>query len=231
MRPWRRIVDLTHPISPEIPIWPGDPRPAFATLATVAEQGYNLRRVTIGEHTGTHIGVAAHLRVDGLTLDRLGADELVLPAVVLDVRRQVENDPDFALSIAEVQAWEAAHGLVPRRCVVLMATGWDARWPDEVAYLNADECGVMHFPGFAADTVSWLVEQRQVAGLGIDTPGIDPGRDAALQSNHRLLRGRRFHLENLTRLCDLPPTRVWLFIGALPLVGGSGSPARVLALV
>ncbi len=231
MRPWRRIVDLTHPITPEIPIWPGGPRPGFAELATLDEHGYRLRQVTLGEHTGTHLGTAAHLHADGLTVEQLQAGELLVPAVVVDGRAQAAADPDYALSPDEMRAWETTHGRVPPGSVVLLATGWDARWPDPTAYLNRDDRGRMHFPGFAPETVAWLVNARAVRGLGIDTPGIDPGRDEALQSNRRLLRGRRFHLENLTRLTELPPRDVWLLIGVLPLAGGTGSPARVLALI
>ncbi len=231
MIPWRRVVDLSHPITSDIPIWPGDPRPAFADLATTEENGYALRGVTLGEHTGTHLGTAAHLQPGGLTVDRLRPEDLLAPAVVIDARAQAAADPDFALSVADVHRWEAAHGRVPTGSVVLMATGWDARWPDPTAYFNPDDQGQMHFPGFAPEAVAWLVTERHVRGLGIDTPGIDPGRDTALQSNRALLHERRFHLENLTRLDELPPTGLWLFIGALPLVGGTGSPARVLALI
>jgi len=228
---WHRVVDLTHPITSEIPIWPGDPRPAFVTLATMTEQGYQLRRVEIGEHSGTHLGVAGHMQAAGITVDQLRAEELISPAIVVDVRAQVVADPDFALSVAHIQAWEAEYGDVPSDCVVLLATGWDARWTDPKAYLNVDDQGVMHFPGFAPETVRWLVEERHVRGLGTDTPGIDPGYESAFEGNRYLLRERRFHLENLARLTELPPTGVWLFIGALPWAGGTGSPARVLALI
>ncbi len=231
MKWWRHVVDLSHPISPEIPVWPGDPRPAFTTLATIAGHGYALSEIHIGEHTGTHVGTAAHLQPGGVTVDQLEPEDLIVPAAVLNVSERALSDPDFTLSVEDVRAWEARHGRVPPDSLVLMATGWDARWPDPTAYLNADDQGVMHFPGFAPQTVTWLVDERRVRGLGIDTPGIDPGRDAGLQSNRRLLRGRHIHLENLTRLTGLPPLGAWVIIGALPWVGRTGSPARVLALI
>jgi kynurenine formamidase len=175
--------------------------------------------------------MAAHLQSDGLTVDGLDAGELVTPAAVVDVRLQVAANADYALSLDEMTRWEARHGRILAESVVLLVTGWEARWPDEAAYLNCDAEGVMHFPGFSPQTVQWLVDERGVRGLGIDTPGIDPGCDTAFRSNQQLLQGRRFHLENLARLDRLPPTGAWLFIGALPLVGGTGSPARVIAFV
>lgn len=228
---WRRVIDLSHPLSPQIPIWPGDPRPAFVTLATTLEQGYALQQIVLGEHSGTHLGCARHLQEDGLTVEQLRAEELVVPAVVVDGRAQAIDDPDWMLSPAEMSEWEQQHGRIAAGSAILLLTGWDRRWSDADAYFNYDERGTMHYPGFAPKTVAWLVEERAICGLGSDTPGIDPGRDQTLASNRPLLQKRRWHLENLTRLDELPPTGAWLFIGALPIIGGAGSPARVLALV
>jgi kynurenine formamidase len=226
----RRVIDLSHPLSPQIPVWPGDPRPAFVTLATTARHGYALQQIMLGEHSGTHLGCARHLQEDGLTVEQLAAEELIVPAVVVDGRAQVVDDPDWALLPAMVTEWERQYGRIAAGSAILLLTGWDRRWPDANAYFNYDEQGTMHYPGFAPETVAWLIEERAICGLGCDTAGIDPGRDRTLASNRLLLQGRRWHLENLTRLDELPPTGAWLFIGALPIVGGTGSSARVLAL-
>lgn len=228
---WHRVIDLSHPLSPQIPVWPGDPRPAFVTLATMLEQGYALQQIVLGEHSGTHLGCARHLQEDGLTVEQLTGEELVAPAVVLDVRAQAIKDPDWALPIATVLEWEQQHGRIAEGRAILLLTGWDRRWPDADAYFNCDEGGTMHYPGFAPETVAWLVDERAICGLGSDAAGIDPGRDQTLASNRLLLQKRRWHLENLARLDELPPTGAWLVIGALPIVGGTGSPARVLALI
>lgn len=228
---WHRVIDLSHPLSSQIPIWPGDPRPAFVPLATTPEQGYALQQIIMGEHSGTHLGCARHLREDGLAVDQLAAEELVVPAVVLDVRAQAVADPDWTLLPATVIEWEQQHGRIAAGSAILLLTGWGRRWPDADAYFNCDEGGTMHYPGFALEAVAWLVDERAICGLGSDTAGIDPGRDQTLASNRLLLQKRRWHLENLARLDELPPTGAWLVIGALPIVGGTGSPARVLALI
>jgi len=221
------IVDLTHPVSPAVPHWPGDPPTCFEDWAAMSEQGFFLRRLSLGEHTGTHIGVAAHLRDGGLTLESLPADHLIRPAVVVDWRAGAS--PDALLTPAELYRWEEEHGRVPAGSVLLLCTGWSRFWPDAGRYLGADADGVLHFPGISPEAVRWLVEERGILGLGIDTAGIDGGASQTLEANRILLDNGRFHLENLTNLERLPARGAWLFIGALPLVGGSGSPARVLA--
>jgi len=226
-----RIVDLTHAISADAPVWPGDPATEIMSWATIETQGYSLRRICTGEHSGTHIGMPAHLAPGGLTVDRLPPGQLIRPCVVIDIRSAVGQDPDTTLTVENLEAWESRHDRVPAGSVVLLCTGWSSRWPDPGAYFNADSAGALHFPGFGVDAVRFLVEDRDIAGLGIDTSGIDPGIDGTLAANRLLSRGRRFHLENLTNLDQLPVTGVWLFIGALPVADGGGAPARVLALI
>jgi len=225
-----RIIDLTQRLEPAAPVWPGDPPVDLTPWADIAREGFWLQRFCAGEHSGTHIGVAAHLQAGGLTADRLPAERLLAPACVIDFRLAAAHDPDATLTPADVELWEQAHGRVPAGSVVLLCTGWDTRWARPAEYLNPDAAGALHFPGFSPAAVDLLAEGRQVAGLGTDTAGIDAGADSSFEANHRLLRGERFHLENLANLHLLPPTGAWLFIGALPLAGG-GAPARVLALV
>ena len=166
-----------------------------------------------------------------MTADRLPAGQLVRPCICLDIRRRVQANPDAVLRLTDVQEFERAHGQIPTDWVVLLCTGWSTRWPNAAAYFNRDAEGIMHFPGFGIDAVEFLITHRDVAGLGTDTAGIDPGPDEALSANRLLLREQRYHLENLTNLHQVPSTGAWIVVGALPLAGGSGSPARVLALV
>lgn len=225
------VVDLTHPIAAEMPHWPGDPPTVLEAWASLPAQGYRLGRLCIGEHTGTHIGTAAHIREDGMTLEQLPAEHLICPAVVLDWRGRASAEPDALLSTEEIARWEAEHGPVPAGSVFLLCTGWSRFWPDTERYLGLDTAGALHFPGFSPAAVRFLVQERRVRGLGIDTAGIDGGAGQTLEANRILLGDARFHLENLTNLEHLPPTGAWLFIGALPVAGAAGSPARVLAWV
>ncbi|MGQ9516244.1 MAG: cyclase family protein [Anaerolineae bacterium] len=223
------MVDLTHPLTADMPHWPGDPPTAFDICATISRQGFYLRRLCIGEHTGTHIGVAAHIHEGGMTLEHMPPERLICPAVMLDWRGRAGADPDALLALSDLAEWEQEHGLVPAGSVFLLCTGWSRFWPDAERYLGQDAAGILHFPGFSSEAVRFLVEARGVQGLGIDTAGIDGGASQALEANRILLGNGRFHLENLANLERLPPKGAWLFIGALPLVGAGGSPARVLA--
>jgi len=224
-----RVVDLTHHLAPGMPVWPGDPAVEVSGCTALTTDGYALYRVTLGDHSGTHIGVAAHLRAGGLTVERMPAEHLVRPACVIDFRVASAHSADATLTMAHVFQWEAGHGRLSAGDVVLLATGWDQRWGDADSYLNRDARGRMHFPGFSVDAVQFLVEERGIAGLGTDAAGIDAGADESLAANTALLQGERFHLENLTHLEQLPATGAMLFIGALPVAGCGGAPARVLA--
>lgn len=140
-------------------------------------------------------------------------------------------DPDYALDVALLRAWERQHGPIPPRSLVLMATGWDRRWETPASFLNLGPDGTPHFPGFGLEAARWLLEERQAAGLGTDTHGVDPGDDTTFAASRAVLARGGLVLENLARLGDLPPRGATLVVGLLPLVGGSGSPAAVLALV
>ncbi len=228
---YSRIVDLSHAITTDMPIWPGDPTPTIEPVATVEEEGYFLNKLCIGEHSGTHVGAPAHFHSGGATIDQVPVELLVLPAVVIDIRGKAEEDPDYRLTVEDILSWEKEHGRIPEGSMVILFTGWQSRWNDPKAFFNADEQGTFHWPGFSAEATRFLVEERKVAGLGTDTHGIDPGNDETFAPNTILLGAGGIHLENLTNLDQLPPTGAVLVIGALKIKGGSGSPARVLAFV
>lgn len=228
---YSRIIDLSQEVTPRMPVWPGDPHPWIRRVADLDRDGYYLNLLILGEQSGTHLGAPAHLFGDGRESNQLMPEELVVPAVVVDVSGSCTNDPDYRLSLAVLEGWEQENGRVPQRCIVLLHTGWARFWEDERRYRNMDSAGVMHFPGFGLAATKVLVEERGIRGLGIDTLGIDPGNDQELQANRLLLGADCFHLENLTNLDRLPPRGITLVIGALKIAGGSGSPARVLAFV
>ena len=142
---------------------------------------------------------------------------------------------DYCLDVNELAEWEKKWGPVPAGSVALLATGWSGKWSDPRAYLGYDSQGAMHFPGFGLAAARVLIEERRVAGLGVDTPGLDPGQDPAGQEsfaiNKLVLEQPRIALENLANLDQLPPVGCAMVIGILRLKGGSGSPVSVLALV
>ena len=225
-----RVVDLTHAIRPGIPLWPGDPPVGFETVADIAWDGYFLRRLSMGEHSGTHLSTPSSTQTGGVGPDQIPVENLVVSAVVIDISGHAMQDPDYALRPHDVSDWEQRHGTIPAGSIVLLATGWDRYWGEPRRFINSDRRGVMHFPGFGSDAARLLLEDRGAAGLGTDTHGIDPGADAKLSITRLALARNALVLECLNRLRELPPTGSTIVIGRLPLVGGSGSPASVLAL-
>ncbi len=225
------VLDLSHTITPDIPTWPGDPAVAFESVAEVQQDGYHLRRFAMGEHSATHMNAPRSFDAAGDGIDSYQPASLIVPAVVIDICRWAEADADFALTVEEVLRWESRHGRIAAGSLVLLYTGWQARWRDPVAFLNRDAQGGMHFPGFAELTTRFLLERRAVAGVGTDAHGVDPGQSTDFATNRLVLVRRGIVLENLTGLDQLPAVGAMLVIGILRLQAGSGSPAAVLALV
>lgn len=227
---FRRVVDLTHPIRPGIPAWPGDPEVRFESTATLQEDGYLLRRFSMGEHSGTHLSTASAFLDEGIGPDAVSPDDLIVPAVVIDARVYAGEDPDYTLTTDHLRDWERRNGKIPPGSITLMLTGWSRYWDEPDRFINQDDNGIMHTPGFSVEAAAFLLYEREAAGVGIDTHGVDAGTDTALEVSRAFARRGGIILECLNNLDKLPATRTTLLIGRLPLVGGSGSPVSVLAL-
>ena len=228
---YSRLVDLSWPLSPDIPQWPGDPPVDFQVSATIERNGYYLRRFAMGEHSGTHLTAPSSFYADGSGPQDYTADQLVVRAAVLDVRAQCQRNPDYGLALDDLQAWEAKNGQVPHGHLALLYTGWADRWHQPREYLGSDADGRLHFPGFGLEAARFLIEERGTCGLGTDTPGVEPGSDDTFSVSKLVLEQPRIVLENLTNLDRLPATGSLFVIGLLRLTGGSGAPASVTAFV
>lgn len=211
-----RTVDLSHVIRQDVPYPPDEP-----PTRLVRSADGQLREATIGVRTGTILAVAAAHGSPPTTVDLLSGRDLILPAVVLDLRARAQDTPGYRLEVAEIYAWERIHGPIPPQSLVLLLTGWDLRWGDPAAYLSPDPSGAPQTPGLSADAAALLLDERGAAGLGLDAPAV-PVAPA---------EGQRLLLANLTNVEQLPPTGATIFIGALRLQAATGSPARVLAVV
>lgn len=229
--PYIKAVDLSHPVSPQMPRWPGDPPTEFHPWADQSRDGYYLRRFAMSEHGGTHLTAPASYYPRGQTADRYLAADLVKPAIIIDARPQCQSNPDYALTAADVQAWESCHGPLPPGALTLLLTGWSEHWHNPAKYLGADPAGGLHFPGFSPDAADLLLNHRHAAGLGTDTAGPEPGADTTYAVSRLTLSQPRILLENLTNLHLLPPTGATLVIGLLKLSRGSGAPAAVTAFL
>jgi kynurenine formamidase len=228
---FRHVIDLSHTITTDIPLWPGDPAVEFETVATLENDGYYLRSFSIGEHSGTHMNAPNSFHADGIGIDQYRPQSLVRPLVVIDVRDKTLHNPDYVISQDDVLAWERQHGRVAKGSVVAFYTGWQKFWNSPEKFFNADAQGDLHFPGVGAETTRFLLEERGIAGVGIDTHGVDPGLDEEYATNTQVLDNNGIILENLTNLHLLPAKGTTIVIGILRLQAGSGSPVSVMAFV
>ncbi len=221
-----RIIDLTQPLGAATPPWPGG-RGLEAEVGESFETGGSAyhRRLSLDEHLGTHIDAPAHFARDGIRVEAIPVDQLVRPAVVVDVREAAAADRDLHIPAATFEGFEAEHGTIQPGTAVLVLTGWDKLRGDDPRYVTD-----LHFPGLATDAARLLVD-REVAGIGIDTLGIDPGNEDTFPVHQITLPAGMWHLEGLVALDELPPTGAWIVVGAARIEAASGAPARVIALV
>jgi kynurenine formamidase len=238
------VIDLTAPLSPETPLIRlpepfGNTVPlSLHEISRYDDRGpaWYWNDFTAGEHTGTHFDAPVHWITgrDGLDVSQVPASHLIAPAVVLDFSAEAAADPDFLLEVDHIKSFEAEHGPLPEGGWLLVRSGWDARSGSQTDYLNADDAGP-HTPGLSPECARWLADESPVVGLGVETVGTDAGAAAGFEPMfpcHTLMHGAgKYGLTQLQNLALLPPQGAVLIAGPLRIAGGSGSPARVLALV
>jgi kynurenine formamidase len=233
-----KVVDLTHAFDSDTIYWPTSPTKFELTTLTsgMTEGGwfYSANSFCAPEHGGTHMDAPIHFGRGRKTADQIAVRQLVAPAVVIDVVESAAADPDYRLSLPEVRAWEKKHGTIPGGAIVLLRTGWSKRWPDRKRYLGDDTPGDasnLHFPSYGAEAAGFLVHERRVGALGVDTASIDYGASKDFPV-HRICAGADVPgLENLDSLADVPERGAWAVALPMKIAGGSGGPVRVIALV
>ncbi len=228
---YSRVADLSHTIETGIPLWPGDPPVTFHDEASIIKDGYYLRSFSMGEHSATHMNAANSFFEKGKPVDAYGVQELILEAVVIDARKSCSMNPDYRLTVKDIEDWEKLNGEIKAGSLVILFTGWQDKWGDSAKFLGADAAGVLHFPGFGTDAAEYLLNKRKAAGLGIDTHGVDPGTDTTFSVNRLVFEKDGLIIECLANLDKLPPAGTTVIIGALKLKNGSGSPVAVTALI
>jgi len=232
------LVDLTHPFDARTLFWPTSPSTfELERLSYGRTPGgwfYSANRFCTPEHGGTHLDAPIHFDSTGVTLEKIPLERLVAPAVVIDVADSTTRNADYRLRLADVRAFERRHGQIPAGSMVILRTGWEARWPDRKAYFGDDTPGDashLHFPSYGAEAARFLVEERDVVALGLDTPSIDfgPSQDFIV---HRIAAARNVvGLENLRGLGRLPAIGAVVFALPIKIEGGSGGPMRAVALI
>ena len=225
----KQAQDLTHLFRVGIPMFPGVPRPSRETFVTVPVNGFYGQIWNFWEHTGTHLDVPAHFIVGGRTTPQLTLDELMAPIAVIDISERAAHEPDTVVTTDDLRHYERAYGKIKHGSLVAMNSGWDARAGSEAAYRNTDASGTMHFPGWSEDAIEWLIGERSIGAIGVDTLSLDPGNATAFVAHVALLSANRFGIENLANLGAIPPKGATAFVGVIPWEEGSGGPARVVA--
>jgi kynurenine formamidase len=234
-----RAFDLSHAYDEQTLYWPSKPPMSFELqkLASGVTPGgwfYAANRVCTPEHGGTHLDAPIHFHEHGQTNEQLPLEKLLAPGVKIDVARQAQADRNYRLSRDDVLRFEKRAGKIQPGAIVLLHTGWSRFWPDRAKYFgdaSRDDASRLEFPSYGEDAARLLVEERQVALLGVDTASIDYGRSKDFIV-HRVAAAKNVGgLENLTGLDALPETGFTVIALPMKIAGGSGGPVRVVALV
>ncbi|RMG67069.1 MAG: cyclase family protein [Calditrichaeota bacterium] len=230
-------VDLSYDFSQETIYWPtSDPFVLDTVFVGITEQGfyYSAYKFCAAEHGGTHIDAPVHFGQGKRPVNEIPLEQLMGPAVVIDVSDKALKNRDYLVGVEDFKAWEQAHGRIPDGAMVFLRTGYGRFWPNREKYMGTAERGPeavkkLHFPGLAPRAAQWLVENRNIHAVGLDTPSIDYGQSTNFET-HQILNGHNIPaLENVANLDQLPPTGAWVIALPMKIRGGSGGPVRIIA--
>lgn len=234
------IVDLSHAFDSDTVFWPSEAEgfvldPVFHGR-TEGGYWYEANRFRSAEHGGTHLDAPVHFGEGRRAVDAIPPAQLAGPGIRVDVSEACADDPDHAVTAAELTAFEAAHGRIPDGAIVLIHTGWSRFWPDRERYLGhagrgPEAVAALRFPGLSAEAARWLAEERRVRAVGIDTASLDPGRSTRFEAHQALAAAEVPGLENLTGLAALPPRGFSVVALPMKIRGGSGAPLRAIGVV
>jgi kynurenine formamidase len=224
----KRLQDLTHVFRAGFPVYTFDP-PSRRTLVTIPANGFYSQEWTWGEHSGTHMDAPGHFSLGGRLSPDIPPEELLVPIVVVDISARVASNPDGVVTVEDLIAFEHRFGRIPSGALVCMYSGWESRVGDAEAFQNIGADGLFHFPGFGLAAVEWLLDNRDITGIGVDTLSLDNGPSQTFDVHHTLLGADRYGLENLANLKLIPARRATAFVGLIPWEEGSGGPCRVVA--
>lgn len=222
-------VDLTHLLTPDFPTFFGVPQLEIETITTLAADGFNTNRWLLMEHTGTHLDAPFHFS-GGATADALELANLIGPLAVVDIRAKAQENPDAQLTLDDLTKWESEHGPLPNGCIVAMSSGWDAHLKSP-KFRGQDESGGLHFPGFHIEAIEFLIAEREVKGIVVDTLSLDHGPSQDFAVHGRWLPSNRWGIEAAANLSRLPASGATLIVGGPKVAGATGGPVRLMALV
>jgi len=228
-----KIVDLGWPLNDKGPYWPAENYEPFRlkTIATLEKNGVLSKFFCSPEHLGTHLDAPNHFEKNQPSVDEIDPADLFAAGVVVDISTQADADADYRLTRADLDEWEKRNGRIPEGALVLLKTGWGRFWDNPARYRSQDTTGKMHFPGYSVEGARWLVQERHIKGVGIDTLSIDYGPSTDFAVHHVINGAGRYALENLAALERLPMRGFFVFVAPIKIQTGSGGPARVFAIL
>lgn len=233
------LVDLTHTLNSEAIYWPTDTKGFVITGSAGETPGgffYAANAFSSAEHGGTHLDAPYHFSASGQKTDEIPLSRLIGKAVVVDVSSKSAADRDYQINVSDLTNWESVNGPIPDNSIVLFRTGYGEHWPNRELYLGTAETGPeavpqLHFPGIEPTAASWIVENRKIASVGIDTPSIDFGQSALFETHQILFAENIPAFENVANLEALPEVGALVFAMPAKIGGGSGGPLRIVALI
>jgi kynurenine formamidase len=231
-----KIVDLTYSFDEKTIYWPTAKPFQWEKESWGRSTGgywYTAARYAASEHGGTHLDAPIHFGEGRLAADEIPISRLVSPAIVIDISEAAAKNADYLLTVNDIASWEKANGQIPDNSIALVRSGWGKFWPDRKRYLGTDAPGDtanLHFPGLSREAAEFLAKRRKIDGVGIDTASIDHGPSKDFIA-HQILNGANIYaLENVANLDSLPAKGATLVALPMKIKGGTGGPARIIAI-
>ena len=237
--PEGRLVDMSHPYNEDTIYWPTEKGFQKTTgFEGITDKGYYYSAYSIktAEHGGTHLDAPIHFAEGRHTTDQIPLERMMGDAAVIDVSAGASKNPDYLISVEDIERWEKTHGRIAEHAIVLFRTGYGKRWPDRATYLGTDAMGpeavpLLHFPGSSPEAAQLLASARQIDAVGIDTPSIDYGQSKYFKAHQILLGANIPAFENVANLDQLPATGAVVIALPMKIEGGSGAPLRIVGIV
>lgn len=228
---FRDVHDLTHTFTPKTPVFPSFKPVQIRPKFSIGKDGFFANEIIFDEHTGTHMDAPAHFVAGQLTVDKLPVDKFFAPLAVVSIEDRAAKNADALVMVDDLAAWEKRHGRLPAGAFVAMHSGWGSRVGNADRFLNRDARGTMHAPGFSEEAARFLVTERDIVGVGVDTLSLDAASAQKFVAHLALLGAGKYGVELLANLNAVPPSGATIIVGAPKHEGGSGGPVRVYAVM